>query len=41
MDKEWKGRLGCRCYKCWEWCNMGSKEEYDIFIKNYHNNLSA
>jgi len=35
MDKEWKGHAGCKCYDCWKWCNMGSKEEYDIFIEKY------
>jgi len=37
---EWKGRLGCMCYDCWKWCNMGSREEYNIFWEQYKKNLN-
>jgi hypothetical protein len=26
----WKGRNGCYCSKCWEWCKMG---DYDEWLK--------
>ena len=24
----WKGRAGCLCCKCWEWCKMGTYDEW-------------
>ena len=31
---EWKGRLGCYCAECWEFCKMGS---YDEWLERYPN----
>jgi len=32
---EWKGRLGCYCLKCWEFCEEGTEEEWIQFYKEH------
>tara|TARA_R110000803_G_scaffold98418_1_gene166500 strand:- start:22 stop:999 length:978 start_codon:yes stop_codon:yes gene_type:complete len=36
---EWKGRLGCYCAQCWEFCKMGSYDEWveKIYKPRYPN----
>ena len=37
--EEWKGVDGCYCQTCWEFCKMGSVEEYKKFMEVFKANI--
>ena len=37
--EEWRGVDGCYCQTCWEFCKMGSVEEYKKFMEVFKANI--